>query len=233
MRVHTIPLAALVLAASLSLAACSGDGGDSADGASAPAASSTPSPADSSGSGGSQQDGGTASPEKTTTGSEQGGSNESAGSTDQTAPTGSSGSGKPGRCGTDDLKITASNTTIDGDPTPSVTVTLKNSGGRDCTIYGYAGVNLNTSGGSVPAERSGQKSTSAVLKSGKSTFFPITYPANKTGGSGVRITGLVVTPPDETKSVTLSWPGESTLPATNGSGTPVKIGPVGSAGQAN
>lgn len=61
--------------------------------------------------------------------------------------------------------------------------------------------------------------------------FGITYPINDSGGSGVRITGLVVTPPDETKSVTLDWPGGSSLPVTDGSGTPVRVGPLGSAGQ--
>ena len=33
------------------------------------------------------------------------------------------------------------------------------------------------------------------------------FVAHSMGGSGVRITGLVVTPPNETKSVTLDWPG--------------------------
>ncbi|MEE1735706.1 DUF4232 domain-containing protein, partial [Streptomyces sp. BE147] len=70
-----------------------------------------------------------------------------------------------------------------------------------------------------------------ILKDGESTFFGITYPLNESGGSGVRITGLVVTPPDETKSVTLDWPGAATLPVTDGSGSPVTVGPIGSAGQ--
>ncbi|MEU6335015.1 DUF4232 domain-containing protein [Streptomyces cellulosae] len=69
-----------------------------------------------------------------------------------------------------------------------------------------------------------------VLKDGKSVSFAVTYPVNDSGGSGVDVTGLVVTPPNETKSVTLDWPGTS-LPVTDGSGTPVKVGPIGSAGQ--
>ena len=43
--------------------------------------------------------------------------------------------------------------------------------------------------------------------------------------------GLVVTPPDETKSVSLQWPGAATLPVTEGGGSPVRVGPIGSAGQ--
>lgn len=70
-----------------------------------------------------------------------------------------------------------------------------------------------------------------VLGDGKSVSFTVSYPVNDTGGSGVRITALVVTPPDETKSVTLEWPGAATLPVTDGAGSPVRAGPVGSAGQ--
>jgi hypothetical protein len=110
-------------------------------------------------------------------------------------------------------------------------VTLKNISGRDCTISGYAGVDLKTNAGSLSAQRTGQKPTSGVLKNGKSVAFGINYPINKSGGSGVRITGLLVTPPDETKTVTLSWPGAATLPVTEGGGSSVKIGPIGSAGQ--
>jgi hypothetical protein len=129
------------------------------------------------------------------------------------------------------LEITAKDNTIDGDPDGTVVVELTNHSGRDCTISGYAGVDLKTSAGSLSAKRTGQQAGSAVLKNGKSTYFPVNYPFNKSGGSGVRVTGLVVTPPDETKSVTLNWPGAATLPVTDGSGSPVKVGPVGSAGQ--
>ncbi|WP_319196867.1 DUF4232 domain-containing protein [Streptomyces sp. DK15] len=70
-----------------------------------------------------------------------------------------------------------------------------------------------------------------VLKKGTAVSFGVNYPLDTTGGSGVRVTGLVVTPPDETKSVTLTWPGAATLPVTDGTGSPIKVGPIGSAGQ--
>lgn len=155
----------------------------------------------------------------------------SSGGTGTAAGTGSKANAKVGKCRTDELEITAKDNTIDGDPDGTVVVTLTNHGGRDCTISGYAGVDLKTSAGSLSAKRTGQQAGSAILKNGKSTYFPVNYPFNKSGGSGVRITGLVVTPPDETKSVTLNWPGAATLPVTDGSGSPVKVGPVGSAGQ--
>jgi hypothetical protein len=155
----------------------------------------------------------------------------SSGGTGTAAGTGSKANAKVGKCRTDELEITAKDNTIDGDPDGTVVVTLTNHGGRDCTISGYAGVDLKTSAGSLSAKRTGQQAGSAILKNGKSTYFPVNYPFNKSGGSGVRVTGLVVTPPDETKSVTLNWPGAATLPVTDGSGSPVKVGPVGSAGQ--
>ncbi|MYW06305.1 DUF4232 domain-containing protein, partial [Streptomyces sp. SID3343] len=64
-----------------------------------------------------------------------------------------------------------------------------------------------------------------------SVSFGIDYPANDTGGSGVRITGIQVTPPGETETVPLQWPGAASLPVTDGAGSPVKVTPMGGAGQ--
>ncbi|MGW4696767.1 DUF4232 domain-containing protein [Kitasatospora cineracea] len=147
------------------------------------------------------------------------------------APAGSGGAGKTAKCRTADLTVTAADRTITGDPANTVVVELKNRSGKDRTISGYAGVDLQTPSGPLSAKRSGEPVVSAVLKSGKSTYFGISHPANNTGGSGLRITGLVATPPDETQPVTLPWPGAGSLPASDTDGAPVKVGPVGSAGQ--
>ncbi|MFI9040618.1 DUF4232 domain-containing protein [Streptomyces sp. NPDC053726] len=218
MRVQKLTFAALAVVAGLSLTAC--QNGDEDMGQIAPSSASTASSTSGgSGSGGSDQDGGKDSAGKGTGG--QG----------TTAGTGSSENGKVGKCRTDELEITATDSTIDGDPDGTVAVELKNGGGRDCVLSGYAGVDLKTSSGSLSAKRTGEKATPMTLKDGKSVYFGINYPINTSGGSGVRITGLVVTPPDETKSVTLDWPGADTLPVTDGSGSQVKVGPMGSAGQ--
>ncbi|MEU2398949.1 DUF4232 domain-containing protein [Streptomyces pseudogriseolus] len=148
-----------------------------------------------------------------------------------TAGTGSNEDGEVADCRTDELEVTASDVTIEGDTVGTVAVEFANGGGRDCTLTGYAGVDLKTNAGQLSAERTGEEAPSVVLKDGKSVWFAVTYPVNDSGGSGVRVTGLVVTPPNETKSVTLDWPGGSSLPVTDGSGTPVKVGPIGSAGQ--
>ncbi|MFF3417572.1 DUF4232 domain-containing protein [Streptomyces sp. NPDC002698] len=233
MRVHRLTFAALAVAAGLSLTAC--QNGDDGTGQSAPSATSHGSaPGGGSSSNGADQGGGSDSGGSDSGGSDQsGGAGTGKGSTGKgsTAGTGSGASGKVDRCHTDELEVTAKDNTIDGDPDGTVAVEFKNGGGRDCAISGYAGVDLKTSSGTVSAKRTGASAGQSILKNGQSIAFGITYPLNKSGGSGVRVTGLLVTPPNETKTVTLAWPGGPTLPVTDGAGAPVKVGPVGSAGQ--
>lgn len=217
MRVRKLTtFAALAVAASLSLTACNGDDVASGDSSSASSASSG---------GGSEQGGG----EQGTGGKDSAG--KSSGGQEATAGSGSNTSGGgTGKCRTDDLDISASDTTIDGDSEGSIAVEMKN-GGADCVMSGFAGVDLKTSEGALSAKRTGQPAERTVIKSGTSTFFNVSYPKNDSGGSGVKVTGLVVTPPGETKSFSTEWPGAATLPVTDGSGSPVNVGPIGSAGQ--
>ncbi|MGW1409560.1 DUF4232 domain-containing protein [Streptomyces sp. NPDC002403] len=218
MRARKLTFAALAVVAGLSLTACQ-DGEDDLGQTAPSSASSAASASGGSGSGGTDQDGG-----KDSAGKGSGGQGTAAG-------TGAGGNSRIGKCRTDDLDITASDSTIDGDTEGTVAVEFKNNGGRDCVLSGYAGVDLKTSAGSLSAERTGEKATPMTLKDGKSVYFGINYPLNTSGGSGVRITALVVTPPDETKSFSVEWPGAATLPVTDGSGSQVKVGPMGSAGQ--
>ncbi|MGW4021525.1 DUF4232 domain-containing protein [Streptomyces sp. NPDC005009] len=210
MRVNKLTIAALAVVAGLSLTACQNDDDAAATGqGDSSSSSSSPSANGGSGSGGSAQD----------TAKDSAGEN-----TDE-------GQNTTGKCRTDELEVTAVDHTVEGDPEGMVAVEFTNGGGRDCAMSGYAGVDLKTSAGSLSAERTGEEAPSIVLKDGESVAFAVSYPVNDSGGSGVRITGLLVTPPNETKSVTLDWPGAASLPVTDGSGTPVKVGPIGSAGQ--
>ncbi|MFJ6700102.1 DUF4232 domain-containing protein [Streptomyces sp. NPDC091272] len=223
MRVHKLSFAAVALAAGLSLTACQNDGDSARNEPSSAATASVP------GAGSDQA------------GSDQGDAKEPSGSSGQEASGKSSGGGsagsgsdestKIGKCRTADLEITATDSTIGGDADRSVAVELRNHTGRECAISGYPGVDLKTASGALSAQRTGQETTPGTLKPGEQVAFGINYPENTSGGSGVRVTGLVVTPPDETKSVTLAWPGAATLPVTEGGGSPVKVGPIGSAGQ--
>ncbi|MFF8882644.1 DUF4232 domain-containing protein [Streptomyces flaveolus] len=223
MRVRKLTFAALAVAAGLSLTACNGDDGTAqSDGpsASSPASSDGASGTGGAGTGGAGQDGG-----------KDGSGNASGGQSTDSGSGGQDTSAEAGACRTDELDVTASDSTIDGDTEGSVAITFTNGGGRDCALTGYAGIDLKTDAGDLSAERTGQEAGRMVLKDGKSVSFTVSYPVNDTGGSGVRITALVVTPPDETKSVTLDWPGAATLPVTDGAGSPVRVGPIGSAGQ--
>ncbi|MFF7247847.1 DUF4232 domain-containing protein [Embleya sp. NPDC008237] len=180
-------------------------------------------------------------PGSATTGGNQGGgtaaqppAGKSSGGQGTTAAGGGGGgagdNGSIGKCRSDDLRATAQDATITGDAERTVAVTFKNIG-HNCTMSGFAGVDLETNQGPLSAKRTGRPADPFTLKSDTSVSFGVTYPSNDTGGSGVRITGLLVTPPGETKSITVRWPGAATLPVTDGAGSPVKVGPIGSAGQ--
>ncbi|MCX5308811.1 DUF4232 domain-containing protein [Streptomyces sp. NBC_00160] len=218
MRVHQLTFAALAVAAGLTLTACqNGEDGTAQGGPSPSSTSSSSSTAPTA----------PAAPAPATSSDGKGktaGTNTGSGS-------GSGESGKAGKCRTDDLEITAIDSTVGGDTDGTVAVQLKNRGGGDCTLSEYAGVDLKTSAGTLSAKRTGEHPGPAVLKKGTAVSFGVSNPLNTSGGSGVRVTGLTVTPPDETKSVTLAWPGAATLPVTDGSGSAVEVGPIGSAGQ--
>jgi hypothetical protein len=221
MRAHKITIAALALAAGLSLTACQNDDNAMAQGAGSAASS------------GSSSNGGSSAHNGSNNSSAQGaakGSGKNAGGQAASSGNGSARTGI-GKCRTDGLDITANDATVTGDEKNTVNVTFTNTSGASCTVAGFAGVDLKTNAGTVSAKREGKAAPAVVLKNGDHDTFYISYPVNDSGGSGVRITGLVVTPPNETKSVTLDWPGAASLPVTDGSGSPVTVGPMGSAGQ--
>lgn len=140
-----------------------------------------------------------------------------------------SGSGSSGgQCLTSDLSITA--TGVTGQSESRVDVTFTNNGGSACSLYGYPGVDLKTNDGTMSVPRkSGATKTQVTLTPGQHTVAVVEYPANNSGGTGVGITSMVVTPPNETHPVTVSWPGGS-LPVTDGSSSqPMDVSPVGSA----
>ncbi|MEU4611077.1 DUF4232 domain-containing protein [Streptomyces umbrinus] len=211
---RTTLFATLGLAAALTLTACGGGDDDTAG--------DTPSGAPSSSSSATAKETGASD-----SGS-SGGSDAGATATDTGTGTGTdTGSGgKAAICRTDELEVNASDNTTDKKE-GVVTVQLKNAGGRDCSINGYAGVDLKAADGStLSVERNGEPVYPAVLKNGDSAAFNITFPYNNSGGSGVRLTDILVTPPNETKYVRVAWPAGS-LPVTDGSSSgKLQIGPA-------
>ncbi|WPO72841.1 MULTISPECIES: DUF4232 domain-containing protein [unclassified Streptomyces] len=218
-------LAGLTLLGALSLTACNGDDGS---GASSSAGTKPSAASDDAGTG----SGGSGSSGSDSSGSDSSGSGSSgSGSSDGGSGSGSGSgqNGKAGSCRSDELEVTAHDNSTDK-AEGVVTVVFKNGGGRDCTINGYAGVDLKSAmGDTLSVERNGEQPHSAVLKDGESAAFNITFPVNNSGGSGVRIAKILVTPPGETKTVTIAWPAGS-LPVSgegSSSGPKLAVGPVG------
>ncbi|MGW4195228.1 DUF4232 domain-containing protein [Streptomyces sp. NPDC005004] len=208
---------AIGFVAALSLTACNGDDNASDSTQAGPTASADKA----GGTGGAHQSNGTGT----------GGADQSSGTggSDRGADTstGDNSDGKVGICRTDNLEVAAADNTTDKTE-GVVTVSFKNSGGGDCRISGFAGVDLKTSlGDTFSVHRNGEQALPQILKGGETAAFNITFPVNDSGGSGVRLTDIVVTPPNETKHVTLKWPA-GTLPVTDGKdGGKLEISPVG------
>lgn len=162
MRVRKLTLAAMALAAGLSLTACQNDDGGSDQGAAPPASSAASSSNGGSGSAGSDQQDGSDSAGKSPNGT---------GGTDGTGGSGGTGGtgedAKAAKCSTDELEITAIDATVGGDAEGTVAVDLKNGGGRDCSLAGYAGVDLKTNSGTVSAERTGDRPPGSSSATGR------------------------------------------------------------------
>ncbi|MEU6243526.1 DUF4232 domain-containing protein [Streptomyces sp. NPDC047024] len=223
---HTrkIVVAAVGLVAALSLTAC--NGADNASGSTQ--ASPTASTDKAGGTGGAgQSDQAGQADQSADTGTGTGGSGQGAGTSTGGDSNGGDSDGKAGICRTDNLQVAAADNTTDKTE-GVVTVSFKNSGGGNCRISGFAGVDLKTSlGDTVSVKRNGERALSQILEEGETAAFNITYPVNNTGGTGVKLTDIVVTPPNETKHVTLRWPA-GTLPVTDGNDSgKLEISPVG------
>ncbi|MEV5987019.1 DUF4232 domain-containing protein [Streptomyces sp. NPDC052051] len=223
MRVHkfrrTTAVAALALAAGLTLTAC--DSNDKSDGGRTDdAARSTPSASASS-------DGSAAEPGS---GATDGGAGATAGHQGNSdAKDGSSGSRATANtraaCKTANLTFAKGSSVDRGDYT-DIAVKLTDSGSATCTLRGFPGVDLVGKDGRVSARRDGHKPGTVTLAPGRSASFELRVLRNKTGGSGVTFTSAVITPPDETHAHTL--PLSVNLPVQeDGAGTDsVVVGPV-------
>ncbi|OWA09658.1 hypothetical protein B9W68_17355 [Streptomyces sp. CS227] len=211
MRAQKITLATLALATGLTLTACQGDDtAASADNA-APAASS---PAGDDGGSGQETGKETAAATGGDTASEE--------------PEGSGGGQvDTGPCKTADLDISSAHGMGEG----TLHLAFKNTGDA-CFLKGFPGVDLKADSGpgGINANRSDLAAPSVVLKTGESTRATLHYPANHSGGSGVDITLLDITPPNETHSKTV--PTKINVPVSDHSTSDeVIIDPVGTGKQ--
>ncbi|MFF7602361.1 DUF4232 domain-containing protein [Streptomyces mirabilis] len=114
------------------------------------------------------------------------------------------------------------------DDQQQLAVVLKNKTSAACTIQGFPGVDLKSSGDSWSLTRSGATPKKVTLAAGSSTTFTITFlPWNQGSGTEFKATSVVVTPPNETTPTTLAWPGGSVLLQDGATHPGTYTGPVG------
>ncbi|MFE2965399.1 DUF4232 domain-containing protein [Streptomyces sp. NPDC059340] len=159
------------------------------------------------------------------------GSSTGGGGTGTSTSTGGTGGTGASRChtaglgfsfGSGDGKVSSS------DDQQQLAVVLKNKTSAACTIQGFPGVDLKSSGGSWSLTRSGASPKKVTLAAGSSTTFTITFlPWNQGSGTEFKATSVVVTPPNETTSTTLAWPGGAVLLQDGATHPGTYTGPVG------
>ncbi|MFI0730591.1 DUF4232 domain-containing protein [Streptomyces sp. NPDC021225] len=192
-RSFRVAAAVLTAAAALTLTACNGDAKSAGPAETAPAGSSS-----SSGSSGGAQGSDT----KDKGGSEAGGGQDA---TDGAAK----GGGKSKFCRTSDLIMEAVDSSPD-EKVGEVTVQMTNKGAKTCSATGFAGVDLkDIDGTSAPVDRGGEQPRITDLKPGDTATFSISYEVDFSGDSLASPTNIIVTPPNETHSVTLEWPADA------------------------
>ncbi|MBO1331558.1 DUF4232 domain-containing protein [Streptomyces sp. VRA16 Mangrove soil] len=222
MRAQKLTIAAVALAAGLSLTACQGhdDSASGSDDAGSGAPSSASSPAasgsSSSASGSSGSSGSSSSGSSSAGGSTGGGSNDGSGG----------GQINTGPCKTANLSFTTSHGMGEGD----FMVAMKNTSDA-CSLKGFPGVDLKGEGApeGTSAVRSKVAPVTVVLKSGEQTRFHLHYEPNTSGGSGFTFTTLVVTPPNETHSTSL--PVSINVPISEDGTGNLTVDPVGTGKQ--
>ncbi|MGW6062774.1 DUF4232 domain-containing protein [Streptomyces sp. NPDC055189] len=193
-------IAALGLAASLSLTACNSDG--SSNNSSSSKGSSSSSSSSSSDSGSKAEGGSEAGTAKTGSGED---TKAEAGAANGATTTGS----KVTFCKTEDLAIDARDAAPD-ETEGRIDITLINRGSTTCSATGFAGVDIKDEDNtSSPIERGQAQPRVTTLKPGDAAVFNLAYTIDNTGESLASPTNIEVTPPNETHSVTLDWPASA------------------------
>ncbi|WP_329432834.1 DUF4232 domain-containing protein [Streptomyces sp. NBC_01280] len=215
-------LAAIGVAATLSLTACGG--ADSGKDSSSKGSSSSSS---SSSNGGSKSVGGSGSDGSGSGGSQA--SNAKAGSGENTKEEASAnGATKTGSkvtfCKTQDLAIDATDAAPD-EESGRINITMINRGSTTCSATGFAGVDIKDADHtSSPIERGQAQPRVTILKPGDAAVFDLAYDIDNTGNSLATPTDILVTPPNETHTVSLKWPAGAG--AIKGAYTDVQVYPT-------
>jgi hypothetical protein len=131
-------------------------------------------------------------------------------------------------CRTSNLDVAAKNQGADAPGAANgmgaVLITFTNNGG-DCRMAGFPGVDLKTNYGAESVDRDKQEAgVPFTLRAGKTATADVVYTVNNTGGSGVQVAALVITPPNETHSVTA--PVNFSLPVSDKNTGRLEVTPV-------
>ncbi|MEU5959298.1 DUF4232 domain-containing protein [Streptomyces sp. NPDC047525] len=185
-------LAAISVAASLSLTACGGD--DSGKDSSSKGSSSS-----SSSDGGSKSE---ASDAKSGSGQDTKANADAANGAVKTGA-------KVTFCKTEDLAINTRDAAPD-EASGRIDITMINRGSATCSATGFAGVDIKDADNtSNPIERGQAQPRITTLKPGDAAVFNLSYDIDNSGESLSHPTNILVTPPNETHSVTLEWPASA------------------------
>ncbi len=216
-------LAALGVAVTLSLTACD-DGSttnssakDTSSSASTSSSSSSTSSPPSSG-GGSEAEAGSG------TGDAQPGSGEDIGAGADGGSDATPDGGQVAFCKTEDLAVDARDAAPD-EASGRIDITMINRGPTTCSATGFPGVDIkdedNTSN---PIERGPAQPRVTVLEPDDAAVFDLAYDIDASGENLASPTNLLVTPPNETHTVTLDWPAGAG--AIKGAYTDVQVYPT-------
>ncbi|MFI1679077.1 MULTISPECIES: DUF4232 domain-containing protein [unclassified Streptomyces] len=127
-------------------------------------------------------------------------------------------------CKTADLAIDAKDAAPD-ESTGRIDVTMINRGSKTCSATGFAGVDIKDADGtSNPIERGQAQPRVTTLKPGDAAVFNLAYEIDNSGESLSKPTHILVTPPNETHTVTLKWPAGAG--AIKGAYTDVQVYPT-------
>ncbi|MCX4851210.1 DUF4232 domain-containing protein [Streptomyces sp. NBC_00893] len=200
MKYTRITALAAIGVAALSLTAC-GNEGSVKDSSSKGSSSSSSSSSD----GGSKSEGGSGSGGSEADNTKSG----SAGDTESRAGAANGATettGKVAFCKTEDLAIDAADAAPD-ENSGRIDITMINRGSTTCSATGFAGVDIKDADNtSNPIERGQAQPRITTLKPGDAAVFNLAYDIDSSGDSLASPTNILVTPPNETHTVTLEWP---------------------------
>ncbi|QES42162.1 hypothetical protein DEJ49_15230 [Streptomyces venezuelae] len=109
-------------------------------------------------------------------------------------------------CRTADLAIDARDAAPD-ENTGRIDITMVNRGSKTCSATGFPGVDIKDADGTSSSTQRGQAQPRVTtLKPGQAAVANLAYDIDHSGESMSDPTHILVTPPNETHTVTLKWP---------------------------